>query len=413
MAELRPTAIHGYCDRLSVAPGEPIEFKVSSEEGGTFRADIVRLIHGDTNPAGPGFMEEVLETEANGDYPARFQATDCGSCVVVDDDGALALDGPFTLHAFVMPTTPGIPGQGIMGRYATDSRSGYALVIEDGGLALRVDGETVATRAPFHPWCWYSVAAIYDGAGSVTLYSRSVVNSTNSLLSPIVADLGRGHRRGVRVGRPGGCGHVVHPRRAREGAGLELGRRPPEREDRQPEGLEPGADRRRDRCDQPAVAPAPADGLVAAWDFADGIGPKGIPTDRVTDTRPARPSRRVRQLPRARDDRLELAGNRRGLHARARASTERSTSTTTISRTAAGRRTCRGACPTTSVQASTRSGCSRETRRTGSRSSSCLRAERRPRRRSSSSPPRATSPMRTSTSSTTSPSRSRSSATRR
>ena len=127
MAELRPTAIHGYCDRLSVAPGEPIEFKVSSEEGGTFRADIVRLIHGDTNPAGPGFMEEVLETEANGDYPARFQATDCGSCVVVDDGGALALDGPFTLHAFVMPTTPGIPGQGIMGRYATDSRSGYAL----------------------------------------------------------------------------------------------------------------------------------------------------------------------------------------------------------------------------------------------------------------------------------------------
>ena len=119
MATLRTTSIHGYADRLSVAPGEPIEFKVSSEEEGTYRADIVRLIHGDTNPAGPGFQEEVFETAAGGEYPARFQATDCGSCVVVADAAPLALSGPFTLHAFVMPTTPALPDQAIMGRYAT------------------------------------------------------------------------------------------------------------------------------------------------------------------------------------------------------------------------------------------------------------------------------------------------------
>jgi hypothetical protein len=35
MAELRKATIHGYSDRLSVAPGERIEFKVSSEEPGT------------------------------------------------------------------------------------------------------------------------------------------------------------------------------------------------------------------------------------------------------------------------------------------------------------------------------------------------------------------------------------------
>jgi hypothetical protein len=60
MARLRAAVIHGYSDRLSVAPGERIEFKVSSEEPGTYRADIVRLIHGDTNPAGPGFKEQVI-----------------------------------------------------------------------------------------------------------------------------------------------------------------------------------------------------------------------------------------------------------------------------------------------------------------------------------------------------------------
>ena len=55
----RPT-IHGYSDRLSVAPGETIEFKVSCEEAAPYRADLVRMIHGDTNPAGPGFREEEV-----------------------------------------------------------------------------------------------------------------------------------------------------------------------------------------------------------------------------------------------------------------------------------------------------------------------------------------------------------------
>jgi len=55
-----PTAtIHGYSDRISVAPGEQIQFMVSCEGAATYQADIVRLIHGDTNPAGPGFKEEL------------------------------------------------------------------------------------------------------------------------------------------------------------------------------------------------------------------------------------------------------------------------------------------------------------------------------------------------------------------
>jgi len=50
---LRPATIHGYADRLSVAPGETIEFKVSCDEPGSYRADLVRLIHGDRTPPAP------------------------------------------------------------------------------------------------------------------------------------------------------------------------------------------------------------------------------------------------------------------------------------------------------------------------------------------------------------------------
>ena len=86
---------------LSVAPGETIEFKVSCDEPGSYRADLVRLIHGDTNPAGPGFKEEVVESAVNGSYAGRHQPIASGSHVIVDDgDGALAVTGAFTLHAF-------------------------------------------------------------------------------------------------------------------------------------------------------------------------------------------------------------------------------------------------------------------------------------------------------------------------
>jgi len=132
---LRPATIHGYADRLSVAPGETIEFKVSCDEPGDYRADLVRLIHGDTNPAGPGYKEQEIASAVNGTYPGRHQPIASGSHVIVDDeDGALALSGPFTLHAFVCPTTPGKDGQQILGRRSAESGAGYALTIEDGRL---------------------------------------------------------------------------------------------------------------------------------------------------------------------------------------------------------------------------------------------------------------------------------------
>ena len=51
----------GYGDRFSVAVGEKIRFMVSCTED-TYKADIVRLIHGNTNPAGPGYNEKLVET---------------------------------------------------------------------------------------------------------------------------------------------------------------------------------------------------------------------------------------------------------------------------------------------------------------------------------------------------------------
>jgi N,N-dimethylformamidase beta subunit-like protein/concanavalin A-like lectin/glucanase superfamily protein len=289
MTAVKQTAIRGYADRLSVAPGETIEFKVSSARTGTYRADVVRLINGDSNPAGPGFTE-VVEATINDAYPARFQPTDPGSYVLIDDQGQLAVDGPFTLHAFVYPTTPGKDDQIVFGRYLPETHSGYALGIRNGRFCLVIGDGTrtsvVEGGSPLRHSCWYSVAASFDPAArSVRLSVRSVANSVNSLLSPIVAISGEGDTVTTLTaeiadsGGPfviGGCpvsatataidshfnGKIDSPKVWQRLLSLaEL------------DGITRGG----------SVA---QDGLMAAWDFAEGIGPDGIPTDRVGDRGP-------------------------------------------------------------------------------------------------------------------------------
>jgi len=44
----------GYSRELSVFPGDQVNFLVSCDTE-RYHADIVKLIHGDTNPDGPGF----------------------------------------------------------------------------------------------------------------------------------------------------------------------------------------------------------------------------------------------------------------------------------------------------------------------------------------------------------------------
>ena len=98
--------ITGYADRFSVAPGETIKFMVSCEALKTYRADIVRIICGDANPAGPGYKEARIKTPVCGTYRGRKQAIHAGSYVIVPPHPVLADLASFTVQAMIWPTTP-------------------------------------------------------------------------------------------------------------------------------------------------------------------------------------------------------------------------------------------------------------------------------------------------------------------
>ena len=63
--------IIGYPDRYSVAPGEKIAFKISLEEGSHFDARLVRVVHGDANPQGPGLKFRHVDRAPMAATPAN------------------------------------------------------------------------------------------------------------------------------------------------------------------------------------------------------------------------------------------------------------------------------------------------------------------------------------------------------
>ena len=84
----------GYVDRFSARPGEWIAVKVSSRLAEPYRADLVRIIHGDPNPAGPGLEFEEVEATFAGTYPSRFQPAHSGSYGIVTRDKGIPVARP-------------------------------------------------------------------------------------------------------------------------------------------------------------------------------------------------------------------------------------------------------------------------------------------------------------------------------
>ena len=123
--------ILGHRDKLSVAPGETVRFMVSCEAA-RYRAEIVRIIHGDANPQGRARLEPVA-TPIAGEYPGASRRSTPAPTPWCRTIARLRELGSFTVMAMVWPTTPGkrSPGADRAARPATGA--GFALEIRDGG----------------------------------------------------------------------------------------------------------------------------------------------------------------------------------------------------------------------------------------------------------------------------------------
>lgn len=294
--------ITAYADQWSVQQGAPIRFYVNCDGPSRYTAQLVQLVQGDTNPAGPGVKEFPIEAPVNGAYDGRRQIIHSGSYAFVPDRRPLRVAG-FTLQCWVWPTMPTKPEgywrPGPQALFAKWSRGeGYGLFInEDGCPELRVNGESVSSGAPLRDRAWHFLAATFDAASNkaVLYHEPQIRYALDPDIHPAEATLSGPPRHtdipltaGGHVDRidSGPVGDSSAPRGVIVGGhyngkieGPRLCNRALTRLEIETmkQGARPELDERRG----PGPTGELSACLVAAWDFAEGI-----PTRRIVDKGP-------------------------------------------------------------------------------------------------------------------------------
>ena len=175
-------ALTGYTDRFSVIPGGRIAFRISSAFEEDYVVDLVRIIHGDPNPAGPGIKLRPVESTIARSYPSRFQPVHLGSCaaVTLPPNGPLSSPAPRrTLGAIIWPTLPDQGPQAVIG-IRSPGGGGMWLEIGPGGARVEVetdsgDSTALATGKTLRRHQWYRVwASIDSNSGTITVGQEPV-----------------------------------------------------------------------------------------------------------------------------------------------------------------------------------------------------------------------------------------------
>jgi len=272
----------GYTDRLSAAAGERLAFKISSAAAGPYRASLARVVHADPNPAGPGVKVEDLVHRFAIERPSRVQPIALGSHARVDGAAALRTAGPLTVTALVWPTLAR-GEQCVVSRWDEAGGAGWALSVGPGGVTARVGVPggaplALATARPLTLRRWYRVWLVADPeADTLRAGHASLAGGARGERHEVTAPLPRGARLdaavplllGARLA-PDACEHfngrIEDPMLLAVAAAA-------------PEAL--------------VLDPLlPPDGLVAGWDFSQGI--EGLD---VVDVGPHRLGGRLVNLP--------------------------------------------------------------------------------------------------------------------
>ena len=149
--------IVAYTDKLSVAAGESLSVMASSFGAREYRADLRRIIQGDTNPEGPGYKDEPIDLDLGGARKAEAKRFHPGSCVIVPGRGMLSSLSDFTIAAVVYPTLLDGRDRTIM------ALPGFARIGIDaeGRFLAEAHGEWLQARRRARTGAWHLVSLSY------------------------------------------------------------------------------------------------------------------------------------------------------------------------------------------------------------------------------------------------------------
>ncbi len=143
----------GYLDPWSVQAGDTLNVHVSAELGGTYQAELVQLICGDSRPQGTGFAEIAVSSSFAGAYAGKHQPLHPGSYAQLPGLPELS---EFTFSVQAFPTTPHKDAQLV-------SVHGLELALQAGALVVRLDAvEILRTPNLLSASRWHELALSYD-----------------------------------------------------------------------------------------------------------------------------------------------------------------------------------------------------------------------------------------------------------
>lgn len=258
--------IVGYADRFSVHQGEGINFMVSSEAP-RYRARVVRLIHGDVNPAGPGFKAESVASSIEGEHAGYRQTLRPGSYVDIPQPLPLDPAAGFGVHLWLQATTPDKPHQVLM------TCAQFTISLDAGRPTLAMDGQVLAqvdSRVRAH--CWYRLVAGFDADTGRVHLELDALAATDAALSDAASGDAPAHYTAA-----GHDGVRLAADRVLNADGMTATHFYNGKLD-MPCVFDRPVDSTVTEALTAGVAPTKLPGLVAAWDFSRDIGSR-----RVTD----------------------------------------------------------------------------------------------------------------------------------
>ncbi len=188
----------GYLDHLSCRAGDQLSVRASSDHTDV-HLDLVRLLHGDENPSGPGFLIEQCESVEAHTFQGTLQQCRPGSfayseAVLNETPGAV------TVEVRIWPTLPADGRrQGVVSVVDRHGSCVAAVAVDEEGRVAVVsrDAVMIETTARLRPRRWYEITASWDE-------NRSELTLT--ALEPLAGDLASERLAGPGVRLEGSSG---------------------------------------------------------------------------------------------------------------------------------------------------------------------------------------------------------------
>ena len=177
------SAVLGYASPLSVAPGEEVQFRLSSSTLSAVNTRIVRVRCADPDPLGPGVRTIAIESEIGGTVAVEFQPIHPGSYALIEHDELFAHLTEFSFGCYLFPTRVGAGSQTIVSRWSARENAGWKLELDsEGRLSLTVAsaGRKASVTVPKpllnREWAFVSASASL-ATGRIDVHQASLVRS--------------------------------------------------------------------------------------------------------------------------------------------------------------------------------------------------------------------------------------------